>query len=339
MNKPVFFIVALAVAASILAPANVFSAIADPSHFAYTVSVGEATITGYTGPGGDITIPDTLGGHPVVCIDFYAFAENSSITRVTLPADLVTIFEGAFFSCTRLASIDFPADLLLIGEGAFSQCTNLVGVALPTNLTFIGSAAFANCGRFASLSLPASLDYIGSSAFTGCNNLTSIAIPSGLTTIESYVFENCTRLAKVEIPASISRIDYNEFAGCSNLTRMYFAGSPPSLIWYGFAASRATIYYLPSHADRWPSTYDGRPTLCWNPVVGNMTAPSSTTPFSFPITGTPSIPVAVEACANLSAGTWDRLLATNLPPAGVLEFTDTPDSSSHSSRFYRVVAP
>ena len=67
--------------------------------------------------------------------------------------------------------------------------------------------------------------------------------------------------------------------------------------------------------------------------------PTSTTPFSFPITGTPNIPVAVEACANLSAGTWDRLLTTNLPPAGILEFTDTPDSTSHPSRFYRVVAP
>lgn len=36
------------------------AATADPSHYTYTVSSKRATITGYTGPGGDITIPDTF---------------------------------------------------------------------------------------------------------------------------------------------------------------------------------------------------------------------------------------------------------------------------------------
>lgn len=56
------------------------------------------------------------------------------------------------------------------------------------------------------------------------------------------------------------------------------------------------------------------------------------------ITGTTNIPVAVEARTNLTAGTWDRLLTTNIPPVGILEFSD-PAAAGHSTRFYRVVAP
>ena len=55
------------------------AAMADPSHYTYTVSNDKATITGYTGPGGDITIPDTLGGYAVTSIGYSAFRGHSSL--------------------------------------------------------------------------------------------------------------------------------------------------------------------------------------------------------------------------------------------------------------------
>jgi len=41
--------------------------------YEYTESGGNATITGYTGAGGAISIPAKLGGYPVVAIGDYAF--------------------------------------------------------------------------------------------------------------------------------------------------------------------------------------------------------------------------------------------------------------------------
>ena len=41
--------------------------------FTYTVSDGKATLTGYTGSGGAITVPSTLGGDPTVGIGLSAF--------------------------------------------------------------------------------------------------------------------------------------------------------------------------------------------------------------------------------------------------------------------------
>ena len=100
----------------------------------------------------------------------------------------------------------------------------------------------------------------------------------------------------------------------------------------------ATVYYLPGTSG-WGSTYAGRPARLWNPVASNVAAPSSVTPFSFAITGTPGIPVAIEARPTLSTGVWERVLTTRIPSGGVLEFTDAADTISDSARYYRVVAP
>lgn len=339
-----------------------FDAIADPSHYNYIVSSRNATVTGYKGPGGDIVIPDTLGGRPVNCIDFYAFDSVTSITRVTFPTNLrFSIREGAFCFCSNLVGVDLPDSLVLIGEGAFSQCKKLSEITLSTNLTSIGPAAFAGCNSLTNLALPASLHHLGSSAFYCSTNLVSVTLPAGLTTIEYHTFDGCTSLASIEIPDSVTSIGFSAFEGCASLTSvtiparvasmgsyvftnctrlksLYFMGTPPTLIWFGSYGTPATVYYLPAQAAQWPSTYADLPTLCWNPVIGSMAAPSFTAPFSFTIAGTTNIPVAVETRTDLAAGTWEHLLTTNIPPAGIIEFSDSA-AADHPTRFYRIVAP
>ena len=55
------------------------------AQFQYSVTDGQATITGYAGSGGDVTIPGTLGGFPVTTIGYSAFSYTASLTSVTLP--------------------------------------------------------------------------------------------------------------------------------------------------------------------------------------------------------------------------------------------------------------
>ena len=44
------------------------------AQFTFATNNGTITITGYTGPGGAVTIPDTTNGYPVTSIGDYAFA-------------------------------------------------------------------------------------------------------------------------------------------------------------------------------------------------------------------------------------------------------------------------
>ncbi len=88
--------------------AGVVSAAQDGDYI-YTVNNGNATIIGYTGAGGAITIPSTLGGYPMVAIGNSAFnsANGHLVTSVTIPSGLTSIGRNAFSNCASLTSITF----------------------------------------------------------------------------------------------------------------------------------------------------------------------------------------------------------------------------------------
>ena len=68
------------------------------AQFNYTTNNGTITITGYTGPGGAVAIPDTINGLPVTSIGDYAFggAPASRVSRSPVASPLSgTIRSGA----------------------------------------------------------------------------------------------------------------------------------------------------------------------------------------------------------------------------------------------------
>ena len=75
----------------------------------YTGAV--AQITGYTGPGGAVTIPSVLGGLPVKWLGNAwppIFGDgNTSVTSVVVP-DSVTYMSTPFYGCTSLTTIKMP---------------------------------------------------------------------------------------------------------------------------------------------------------------------------------------------------------------------------------------
>ncbi len=75
------------------------------AQFTYTTNNGAITITGYTGPGGDVTIPATINGLPVTSIGDSAFYNKSAVTSVTIGNGVTSIGFFAFGRCTSLAAI------------------------------------------------------------------------------------------------------------------------------------------------------------------------------------------------------------------------------------------
>ena len=73
--------------------------------FTYTNTNGTITITGYIGPGGDVTIPSTIAGVPVSSIGDFAFWQTASLTNLTIPDSVTSIGDGAFDGCQNLASV------------------------------------------------------------------------------------------------------------------------------------------------------------------------------------------------------------------------------------------
>ena len=78
------------------------------AQFEYTADNGTITITGYTGPGGAVTIPDTIDGLPVTSIGEWAFSCCNGLTSVTIPNSVTSIGDAAFQYCTSLTSVTIP---------------------------------------------------------------------------------------------------------------------------------------------------------------------------------------------------------------------------------------
>src|SRR5208282_2345888 len=181
-----------------------------PLPFTYTTNDDNTiTITGYTGSGGDVTIPDTINGLPV-----------TSIGR------------AAFWFCTSLTDVTIPNSVTSIGDYAFYNCTSLASVIIGTNVTSIGSYAFIYC-NLASLIIPDSVTSIGDTAFGFCYSLTNVTIGNGVTSIGDYAFSNYySSLTAVYFQGNAPSIGTDVFGGDNNVTVYYLPGTTG---WENFA--------------------------------------------------------------------------------------------------------
>ncbi|MGN1422290.1 MAG: leucine-rich repeat protein [Oscillospiraceae bacterium] len=181
--------------------------------YSYTLSGGYATVTGYTGTGGNVTVPDTLGGYTVRSI---GTLKNSKITSVTLPETVTTIGSSAFSGQSNITAVSLPAGLKEIGSMAFSG-TSIASVSLPSGLESIGNSAFASCANLTSVTIPNSVTSVGYSAFSGCTSVAAVNIGTGITNISDSMFSGCTKLSRITVPANITAIGEYAFKSCSAL--------------------------------------------------------------------------------------------------------------------------
>ncbi|MCL4181519.1 MAG: formylglycine-generating enzyme family protein [Verrucomicrobia bacterium] len=228
------------------------------------VDNGTVTIMGYTGPGGDVVIPDTINGLPVTRIREGVFNANELLTSVTIPYSITSIGESALANCTRLTAITvdalnpvyssldgvlfdknqttliqcpggraetytIPNGVTSIGEAAFSGCARLTSVTIPNSVTSIGDYAFFGCAGLTSVTIPESVTSIAEYAFSGCTGLTSITLPDSVTSIGGWAFSGCAGLTSVTIGSSVTSIGGGAFYGCTGLTSVTIPNSVTSI--------------------------------------------------------------------------------------------------------------
>src|SRR5580765_7432528 len=98
--------------------------------FTYSSDGSTITITGYTGSGGAVNIPNTITGLPVRLIGASAFQNKAKVTSVTIPNSVTSLDVAAFWRCTSLTSFTIPNSVTSVGNQAFYYCTNLTGVTI-----------------------------------------------------------------------------------------------------------------------------------------------------------------------------------------------------------------
>ncbi len=147
--------------------------------YTYTVTDGKATITDVNiALYGDVVIPDTIDGYPVVAIGNNAFRNCTNMTSVTIHEDIVTIGNYAFKDCTALTTVYYNAkNCTSAGVNVypiFNGCT-----ALTT--AYIGKTVEATAPRL----------------FRSATALTTVYITRNTTTISTNTFHQCEALSTV----------------------------------------------------------------------------------------------------------------------------------------------
>lgn len=170
--------------------------------------------------------------------------------------------------------------------------------------------------------------------------MTNVTIGNNVTNIGPYAFWSCIYLHNVTIPKNVINIAGSAFCadGGGDLS-IFFWGDPPANSYDNGNGLCGTLYYLPGTEgwDQFLQTngYSGK---LWNPQV--QTSDGSfgviSNQFGFNITGTPDIPVRVEACTNLG-GVWIPLQSVSLTN-GSFYFSD-PTWKNDPRRFYRINSP
>ncbi len=175
-------------------------------------TVNGTTLTGYSGSGGAVTIPNT-----VTAIDANVFKGKTNITSVTIPSSVTSIGGGAFEGCTGLTTVTVPGSVASLGTGVFSGCTSLSSVSLQASVSSIPDSTFYGCSSLNSIAISASITSIGANAFSGCNSLASMAIPEGITTVGSRAFANCNSLRAMSIPSTCTSFSIDAVTGSNSL--------------------------------------------------------------------------------------------------------------------------
>src|SRR6266487_722035 len=103
------------------------------AQFEYRIDNGTITITGYTGPGGAVVIPDTINSLPVTSIGQSAFELHTSLTSVTIPDSVASIGRFAFARCDGLPSVTVPGSVTNIAGFAFFYCTSLNAITVDAS--------------------------------------------------------------------------------------------------------------------------------------------------------------------------------------------------------------
>lgn len=99
--------------------------------FVYTVKGKTVTINEYKGKEKKVVIPKRISGKKVTKIKSFAFQRNRKVTSVQIPDTITDIGHNAFADCTSLEKVTTSKKLKIVGGKAFYHCKKLKTVGNP----------------------------------------------------------------------------------------------------------------------------------------------------------------------------------------------------------------
>ena len=209
---------------------------------------GKTAILEYLGNEKNIDLR-TLNIGEISTIGGYAFY-GKNLESIILPESLTQIQRYAFAENTALAGITIPANVKYIAKYAFHNTGIMNLTFMGSNVSVIEQYAFAYTRKLTSVTLPAGIVKLGTYVFYR-SGIESVAFAAGttLTEIPEGAFSG-TKLAEVTIPDSVTLVNHNAFRDCTALCRLTLgAGENLRLMSNVFYNTSLAAVHIPANVE------------------------------------------------------------------------------------------
>ena len=168
----------------------------------------------------DVVIPtqtvNPLTGETVkvTAVEQTEFVDSNAVRSVTIPDEIVTLRERAFYCLANLKSVTLNSNIISIPDYCFYGCESLTDVNLENILNY-GSSCFER--TLIETVQPNSKATFADATFCHMPKLRSVVLPDGITTLTEAMFSICPSLTSIVIPSSVTTFKKSVFYNCNNL--------------------------------------------------------------------------------------------------------------------------
>ncbi len=174
------------------------------SELQFSEENGGIEITGYTGSGTGVRIPETIDGKKVTEINIWG--DDGKLEEIILPKTAEKCYVTGFpvkyinvpcndftvMSKDELEKVYIEDSVTEIPKRAFNYAKKLKTIRMGSNVKIIGDTAFQDCELLSEIEIPDGAEYIGSSfMFTA---LSEVKLPNSLTAVSAYAFDSKVRV-------------------------------------------------------------------------------------------------------------------------------------------------
>lgn len=216
----------------------------------------------------NIIMADAKGG-----VDYLAQRISNTLESYTIPADVTTIRNHAFFTCTELKSVDFPQSVTLINQIGSTSGNTFEQTGLETvhlhNASIAGDNHFRSCTSLR-IFVGENITLVGMRSYYllySCKNLETF--DANIPKLDQAIFGNCAKLDKLIL---------RKTDGITACNAASFDGTP-----FTSGGTGGTIYIPKAFYDHlgdgtsldykaasgW-STIDGYGTITWAQIEGSI---------------------------------------------------------------------
>ena len=153
---------------------------------------------------------------------------NSLDWNITIPSQIKTINEGAFFGCGMKTFTWGDESNTIAGTfedgsiGIFESCTNVETINIYSTVSSVPRRTFCQCKRLTTLNFAERITSIGAYAFFGCESINGTFFENICRYVTSplgdYSFARCMNIGSITIPSTITALG----EGCFSRSALEF---------------------------------------------------------------------------------------------------------------------